>query len=149
MSDPIPLQTPGGFAPAFALGLDDGTGHLSLVSNARPLPVLPLGEMGTGTMPAPAPLTGETSVSALIGPFAPAPGRTIYLTLAGDWAGTVRLLRSIDDGATCHPLTLAGARWAHFTANACEPLWVESEEAATLWLDCTIAAGALAYRVAQ
>ena len=39
MSEPIPLQTPGGFAPAYASGYDDGSGHLALVSSATPLPV--------------------------------------------------------------------------------------------------------------
>ena len=111
MSDPIPLQTPAGFAPAFALGLDDGTGHLALVSDARPLPVMSLSASNSGPAAAPQPLAGETSVSVRVGPFAPAPGRTIVLTLSGEWEGTVRLLRSVDNGVTCHPLTLAGAPW--------------------------------------
>ncbi|WP_394269259.1 hypothetical protein [Qipengyuania sp.] len=149
MSDSIPLQTPAGFAPAFALGLDDGTGHLALVSDARPLPVMSLSASNSGPAAAPQPLAGETSVSVRVGPFAPAPGRTIVLTLSGEWEGTVRLLRSVDNGVTCHPLTLAGAPWGQYAANACEPVWTENEEAATLWLECSVTQGTLSYRVAQ
>ena len=155
MSDPIPLQTPGGFAPAFALGMDDGTGNLSLVSEARPLPVMAFGPAGAGAgtaagvIPVPSPIEGEAEGVMRAGPFVPAAGRTIMLTLAGDWDGTAALLRSVDDGDTVHPLTLAGAPWARFTGNACEPVWVEHEEGASLWLDCALTRGTLTYRVAQ
>lgn len=151
MSDPIPLHTPAGYAPTFALGLDDGTGHLSLVSAMRPLPVTAIdGSVASApAMPAPEPLEGETSASTIVGPFEPALGRAIYCTLAGEWTGTVKLLRSTDDGARKHGVTLAGAEWAVFSANVCEPVWEETEEAATLWLECTIAQGMLAYRVSQ
>ena len=149
MSDPIPLQTPAGFAPAFALGLDDGTGHLSLVSPARPLPVTAIGADMVSATPVPAPLEGETTQTMRVGPFEPVLGRPIYLTLAGDWSGSVRLRRSVDGGTQTHPVTLAGAEWAMFSTNACEPVWQETEEAATLWLDCEITQGTLAYRVAQ
>ncbi len=151
MSDPIPLHTPAGYAPTFALGLDDGTGHLSLVSAMRPLPVMAIDGSVTGpaVLPAPEPLEGETAATQIVGPFEPALGRPIYCTLAGTWEGSVRLLRSTDGGARKQGVTLAGAEWAVFTANACEPVWEETEEAATLWLECTITQGTLAYRVSQ
>jgi len=150
MSDPVPLHTPAGYAPAFALGLDDGTGHLSLISDGRPLPVTAIGGVTSATSaPAPEPLEGETAVTVIVGPFEPALGRTVYVTLSGDWAGTVRLLRSVDGGAGKHPVTLGGAEWGVFSGDACEPVWEETEEAATLWLECDVAQGTLAYRVAQ
>ena len=150
MSDPIPLQTPAGFAPAVAIGLDDGTGHLSLITPMRPLPVTAIdAATAANAMPKPDPLEGETATATLLGPFEPALGQPVYVTLSGEWTGTVRLLRSTDDGATTHGLTLAGAAWAVFSGNACEPVWQETEDAATLWLDCEITAGTLAYRVSQ
>ena len=150
MSDPIPLQTPAGYAPAVAIGLDDGTGHLALINAMRPLPVTAIdGAAAAVAMPKPDPLEGETSTPTLIGPFEPALGQPIFCTLLGEWIGTVRLLRSTDDGATSHGLTLGGAAWAVFSANACEPVWQETEEAATLWLDCDVTSGTLAYRVSQ
>jgi hypothetical protein len=71
------------------------------------------------------------------------------LQLSGTWTGTVKLLRSSDGGTTKLPLTLAGAAWGQFTANCCEPVWEESETAATLWLDVALTSGTLAYRLAQ
>lgn len=143
MSDPIPLQTPGGFAPVMALGVDDGTGHLAFVAADRPLPV------HTSRPAAPAALAGETSVTALVGPFAATAMASVFCTLSGDWEGSVAVKRSTDDGATLHPLTVAGAEWGRFTRNVCEPVWEEGEAGATLWLDCTITSGTLTYRLAQ
>ncbi|MBT8427685.1 MAG: hypothetical protein KJO02_06620 [Erythrobacter sp.] len=143
MSDPIPLQTPAGFATAFALGLDDGSGNLALVSDTRPLPVQ------TTPPAAPAALEGQASSDILAGPFAPSALSTIYCNLSGDWTGSVTVRRSTDAGSTLHPLTLAGGAWGIFTANACEPVWEESEAGATLWLDCKIASGTLSYRLSQ
>lgn len=143
MSEPIPLQTPGGFAPAFALGLDDGTGNLALVADSRPLPV-------QAAPPAvPAPLEGQATADLLAGPFAPAAMTPVFCSLAGAWEGSVTLKRSTDGGATLQPLTLAGSAWGVFHANACEPVWEESEEGASLWLDCRITSGTLTYRLSQ
>ncbi|MBX7539463.1 hypothetical protein [Qipengyuania sphaerica] len=143
MSHPIPLQTPGGFAPAYALGIDDGTGNLALVADSRPLPV-------QSALPAaPAPLEGWTGNDALVGPFTPASPAPVYCTLSGDWQGSVAVKRSTDGGTTLHPLTVAGDAWGAYSSNACEPVWEESESGATLWLDCRIASGTLTYRLAQ
>ena len=143
MSDPIPLQTPGGFAPAFAVGHDDGSGNLQTVARTRPLPV------HAAPPQVPEPLAGESASDILAGPFAPAALSPIFVTLAGNWHGTVTVKRSLDGGATLHPLTLAGAAWGQFASNACEPVWEEAETGATLWLDCRVTSGRLAYRLAQ
>jgi hypothetical protein len=44
---------------------------------------------------------------------------------------------------------MAGAGWALFTANCCEPVWEDSEAGAQLYLSVTLASGTLAYRVSQ
>ena len=143
MSTTIPLQAPAGFAPAFALGIDDGQGNLELVAQKSPLPVY---QAAPST---PAAHEGETTTDVLTGPFAPTVAAPVFITLSGDWSGTVQVMRSVDSGATLHPLTVAGTPWGNFAANACEPLWEEGEDGATLWLDCTIASGTLSYRLAQ
>ena len=143
MSDPIPLQTPGGYATAFALGLDDGSGNLALVADTRPLPV-------RASPPViPAALEGSTAADLLAGPFEPATMVAVYCSLSGDWEGSVTLKRSTDGGATLLPVTAGGGEWANFRANACEPVWEESEAGATLWLDCRITGGTLTYRLSQ
>ena len=143
MSDPIPLQAPGGFAPLAASGFDDGTGHLAPVSAASPLPVTAVASSTSE------PLDGTLTGSGLAGPFEPSGLDPVYCTLAGDFTGTVGVMRSLDGGATLHPLTAGGLRWAEFGGPACEPVWIESEQGASLWLDCTLASGTLAYRLAQ
>jgi hypothetical protein len=71
------------------------------------------------------------------------------LTLSGTWTGTVKLLRSVDGGTTRLPVTSAGLPYGAFTANACEPVWEESEAAALLYLDVTLASGTVTYRMGQ
>ncbi|MDG5747846.1 hypothetical protein P8Q88_06605 [Qipengyuania sp. XHP0207] len=142
-SEPIPIEAPGGFAPVLALGRDDGTGHLALVSPQAPLPVVASAPAATE------PLEGTTSVAMVAGPFEPAAFAPVYLTLTGDWKGEVRMLRSTDGGVTKAPVTLAGATWGLYTADVCEPVWQESEAGAQLWLDVAPISGTLAYRLAQ
>lgn len=143
MSDPIPLQTPGGFVPGVASGFDDGSGHFAFVAANRPLPV-------QSTPPsAPFALEGQSSADIVAGPFIPSALSPIFCTLAGDWQGRVMVKRSTDGGATLHPLTLAGGDWGSYTRNACEPVWEEAETGASLWLDCRVSSGTLAYRLAQ
>ncbi|MEZ5680674.1 MAG: hypothetical protein R3E14_05195 [Erythrobacter sp.] len=79
-----------------AIGQDDGSGCLSLVSNERPLPTVALAPA------APAPLEGSASAPMLAGPFTPAPLAPIYLTLSGAWQGSVQLMRSTADGTPAH-----------------------------------------------
>lgn len=143
MSDPIPLQTPGGFVPGMANGFDDGTGHFAFVGASRPLPVQ------STPPPVPEPLEGSSASDVLAGPFTPSPLSPVFCTLSGDWQGSVQIKRSTDGGATLHPLSLAGASWGRFARNVCEPVWEEAETGASLWLDCAITSGTLAYRLAQ
>jgi hypothetical protein len=71
------------------------------------------------------------------------------LTLSGTWAGTVKLLRSVDGGTTRLPVTAAGQPYGTFTGNICEPVWEESEAAALLYLDVILSSGSLSYRMGQ
>ena len=139
---PIPIQSPGGYAAPRALVFADANGDAQLASAAAPLPV----SFGN---PVATPLAGTSASSAMLGPFQPVLGRAVILSLAGTWAGTVKVLRSVDGGTTKLPLTAAGTGWGQFTANACEPVWEESEAAATLWLDAALTSGTLTYRLAQ
>lgn len=142
--DPHPISIPAGYAPAFAVGYSDGNGALSLARHDSPLPV----EMRFAAA-APVALTGSASASETVGPFHPVPGRPVILVLSGDWSGTVQLERSVDDGATRHPLTVAGSPWARFNGNACEAVWSESEAGVSLYLDASLESGTLEYRIAQ
>ncbi|WP_408586269.1 hypothetical protein [Novosphingobium sp.] len=139
---PTPIASPAGYATANAMAYADGDGNVAIVSGQQPLPVQK--KFATA-----APLAGSTSTTGVFGPFAPALDRSVMLTLSGTWAGTVKVVRSIDGGATRLPLTVAGSVWAQFTGNACEPVWDESESAATLYLDVTLTSGTLVYRLAQ
>lgn len=143
MPNPIPVAAPATYAPLNAIGFADAESALAPVSAERPLPVC------TTTIPAPAPLAATTAVTATAGPFVPSSDRPVVLTLSGTWTGTVRVLRSIDGGATRLPLTAAGQPWGIFTANCCEPVWQESASDAALYLDIALASGSLSYRVAQ
>lgn len=148
MSESIPIKTPGGFAPAFVLGQADAGGNLLLVSADNPLPVTG-GGGGATPAPAPPPLAGTTFTPLIAGPFDPVPGRAVYLQLAGEWQGRVRLLRSTDGGATKAPLTIGGTPWAVFTGPACEAVWEEGDAAARLYLDLQPTSGTISYRVSQ
>jgi hypothetical protein len=138
-----PIQSPAAYVPSRATAFADIDGTSLLVSASNPLPV------AIGAAPAGAPLAGTTNVTAILGPFQPVVGRAVVLSLGGTWTGTVKVKRSTDAGATKLPLTVAGTAWGEFTGNACEPVWEESEAAATLYLDVTLTSGSLAYRLAQ
>ena len=140
-----PVKTPGGFAPAIAIGQSDDTGNLALIDANNPLPV----RLSEGQGPAPDALVGSTSASGRAGPYLPRAGRAVYLQLSGQWAGEVRLVRSIDSGATVSALTVAGSPWAQFTGNVCEAVWEENEAGAELYLDIDLTSGTLDYRVSQ
>jgi hypothetical protein len=124
------------------MGYAGSNGYLAVVSDTAPLPVATLA-------PAPAAFAGEASASQVAGPFNPTVGRVIIVTLDGVWQGTVRLLRSTDDGATKVPLRVGGADWAEYTASGCEQAWTETEEGASFYLDIALQSGAVTYRVSQ
>jgi hypothetical protein len=148
-----PISLPAGYAPAFAIGYAAQDGQLAVVDDTKPLPVSfatsqPIPVVTSGG-PAPAPLAGQTAITTTAGPFAPASGRPVFVTLSGTWEGSVQVERSTNGGATRHPLTVAGLPWGGFTANACEPVWVENEAGVELYLAIEIASGTLDYRVSQ
>lgn len=137
-----PIQSPAGYVPSRAISFADVDGTALLASTAIPLPVT--------TSPAAATaLTGSTAASGMFGPFQPAAGRAIMLSLSGTWVGTVKLVRSTDGGTTKLPLTINAAAWASFTTNCCEAVWEESDSTARFYLDVTLTSGTLAYRLAQ
>ena len=138
-----PIKLPAGFAPAFAMGVADVDGNLSLIGSGKPLPVRP------ATPPPPPALSGSTSATTLAGPFAPVADLPVVVELSGEWTGTVGVSRSTDGGTSLHPLTAGGQRLWDFSANACEPVWIESQPGAELYLDIRLATGTLAYRVSQ
>lgn len=139
---PTPIQSPSGYAVSQAVAFADADGSARLVSIAAPLPVT----LGVQTT---APLAGSAVVSGAVGPYQPVIGRPVMLALSGSWSGTVRLLRSTDQGATRLPLTAAGSPWGQFTANCCEAVWQEADATAQLYLDIALASGSLTYRLAQ
>ena len=138
-----PLKTPAGYVPQMAVAFANTSGEAEIVSASNPIPVQ------AQPFAAAAALAGSANASNLVGPFQPRAGRAIVLALSGTWTGTVRLLRSTDGGATKLPVTAAGLPYGVFTANVCEPVWEESEEAALLYLDLTLSSGALTYRLGQ
>lgn len=137
-----PIQSPASYVPSRGIAFADVDSTALLVSTATPLPV-------TTSPAAVTPLTGSTAATAVLGPFQPAAGRAIMLSLSGSWVGAVKLVRSTDGGVTKLPLTINGAAWAQFTANCCEAVWEESDSTARLYLDVTLISGTLAYRLAQ
>ncbi len=150
MTNEIPVKTPGGFAPAMALGQTDANGNIVLIGPDNPLPVSgATGGGGASITPAPAALEGNASADTLAGPFDPASNRPVYVQLSGTWEGAVTLKRSTDGGATLLPLTIAGGAWGVFSANVCEPVWEENEAGAALYLDIALTSGTLTYRVSQ
>lgn len=137
-----PIQSPAGYVPSRGVAFADVDSTALLVSAAVPLPVT--------TSPAAATaLAGSTAVTAVLGPFQPAAGRAIMLSLSGTWAGTIKLIRSTDGGTTKLPLTINGTAWAQFTTNCCEAVWDESDAIARFYLDITLTSGTVAYRLAQ
>lgn len=137
-----PIQTPSTYVASHAAAFADTDGTAVVVSATSPLPV-------SFGQPAATPLAGSATATGVQGPYSPAPGRAVILSLAGTWTGTVKLVRSTDGGTTRQPLTAGGLVWGQYTANCCEAVWEESDAAATLYLDVTLASGTLNYRLAQ
>ena len=139
----LPLLSPARYAPPFAVSFANAAGDSDVVSAANPLPV------ATAPASAPAALAGSVSATGVIGPFQPVAGRPVMLSLAGTWAGQVKVLRSTDGGATKLPLTALGQAYGTYAANICEPVWEEGEVGASLYLDVTLSSGAISYRMGQ
>ena len=144
MPQPNEILAPGGFVPQQAVVFARQDGTPTPVDPAHPLPVAaPASRAAAST-----PLSGTASASTVAGPFVPDLGREVVLTLSGSFSGTVTLMRSVNGGASMLPATLAGRPLA-WTAAINEIVWLETEAAATLYLQITLSTGTLAYRVAQ
>ncbi|MEE2916317.1 MAG: hypothetical protein VYB32_04500 [Pseudomonadota bacterium] len=140
------IEAPAGFVPALGVSFGAiGTGATP-VDPDHPLPVTAVAWQGAATT---APVAGTASAATLAGPFAPARGRPIWLTLMGSWTGTVKLLRSTDGGTTRLPMTIGGSGWGSFQGNCNEPVAEESVAGATYYLDIAVTSGTLSYRVTQ
>ena len=139
----IPLLSPARFAPPFAMSFANPVGDIDVVSATNPIPV------ASAPLAAATALAGSIAATGVRGPFQPVLGRSVMLSLAGTWVGTVRLLRSVDGGTTKLPLTAMGQTYGSYTANICEPVWEEGEVGATLYLDVTLSSGSLTYRMGQ
>ncbi len=138
------IEIPAGSVPQYALAFGAVDAPAVAVHAGNPLPVTAVrGAAGVAA------LAGEMVASGEAGPFVPELDRPIRVTLTGSWSGAVSLLRSTDGGATRLPLTLGGALWGRFTANANEAVAEESEAGASYYLAASLAGGTLAYRVAQ
>lgn len=138
-----PIETPAGFAPAFACGYADAAGRLETVGAASPLPVAVF--RGASAVP----LEGIATQSGIVGPFAPNGESPVTLALSGEWTGQVALRRSTDGGATLHALRVAGRAWGEFAGNGVEQVWSENDAQASFWLDIALQSGTCAYRVSQ
>jgi len=138
-----PINAPAGFAPEIAIAYAAADGSAQLVTPAAPLPIVQIPFVPV------APLAGFAATGGQAGPFKAQPGRPVILTLSGTWTGQVSLLRSTNNGTTKLALTAMGQPYGVFVANACEPVWEESEADAALYLDLAIASGTLSYRLGQ
>ena len=141
---PQPIVLPAGYVTEQAIAFGNADGTANLVSADDPLPIRAI--VGPA---ASAPLAGTAVSSTIAGPFAPDPGRPIWLTLSGTWSGRAQLLRSTDGGATALPITVAGQVWGSYTANCNEAAAEETVAGASYYLSVTLASGTLAYQVQQ
>ena len=139
-----PIQSPSAYSVSRAVAFADVDGSALLVSLTTPLPVTAMASTSSPTA-----LAGTASASGVQGPFVPAIGRAAILSLQGTWTGTVKVLRSTDNGTTKLSLTVAGSAWGQFTGNCCEAVWDESDATAKLYLDIVLSAGSVTYRLAQ
>ncbi|MXO64153.1 hypothetical protein [Altericroceibacterium endophyticum] len=144
MTEKPHIETRGRFVPQMALAIGQAGESALSVHAGNPLPVqqyLPPA--------ASEPLTGTAATDAVLGPFYPAMGRSIWLTLSGDWTGKVTVLRSADGGITQLPLTIGGAQWASFSDNVQEAIGEESVAGAGWYLAVTLSSGSVDYEVRQ
>ena len=143
MTAKYPISPPASYVTPTAIGFADSAGDLALVGDDLPLPVTARRDA------APAPLAGQTSLTAVIGPFVPLSDAPVHLELRGVWSGQVALQRSTDGGTTRSGVTAGGMPWATFSGNASEIVWQEGEQGASLYLDIALTSGTVSYRVSQ
>lgn len=139
-----PVTSPAAFVPETAISFGERDMPATPVSAQSPLPVAQ--RMTAASV---APLTGSTTISAISAAFTPDLGRPIWITLSGTWTGTVTVRRSVDDGVTRLPLTVAESPWGVFTANAQEAVGEESVAGARWYVDVALTSGSVDYRMEQ
>ena len=138
-----PIDAPGGFVPAVAVTFESPDGNARAVSSDAPLPTVTIRASATSE-----PLQGTASSSETVGPFLQVAGREVVLSLDGTWTGRIALMRSTDGGASLLPATLGGEPLG-WQQNINEIVWLDPEEAASLYLEIELESGSVAYRVAQ
>ena len=138
------VSNPARSIPPAALAFGARNADATFVDAAHPLPVAEVLLAAGSTA-----LAGSASETGVLGPFAPVLGRSLWLTLAGTWSGSVQVRRSADGGTTKHALTAGGEAWGAFTSNACEQVSLPTEAGETYYLDVTLVSGALTYRLSQ
>ncbi|MEP9403994.1 hypothetical protein [Sphingomonas sp. VNH70] len=141
------VHAPAGYVPAVGLAFGAANSPATAVATDNPLPV--------STVPAQhaaasVPLAGVAAATGVVGPFVPQLGRPIWLALSGNWSGSIRLLRGGSAGAVPLPLTYGdGSTRAPWTTNLLSPVAEESVAGAQWFLDITLAAGSVTYRMEQ
>jgi hypothetical protein len=147
MHERIPISSPGKYISPTAVGFSTGRGDFAIVTPDAPLPVT-IASSASKEAP-PKPLMGEATASTIVGPFVPTSDTPMHLQISGAWKGTVVLERSVDGGKTRQGVTAGGLPWARFSGNVNEPVWQESGNDASLWLNITLDSGKLSYRLSQ
>jgi len=144
MSTPL-VEAPGNFTPQVALAFGSLNEAATPIGPANPLPTH--ARLGAADS---SPIAGSTSVSTLLGPFAPELGRLIWVTLSGTWTGSVQLLRSVDGGATRLPVTYGdGTVKGIYSGNVNAAVAEETVDGTIWYLDATLGSGTLNYRLEQ
>ncbi len=95
------------------------------------------------------PVTGSTTSSTTMGPFAPQLGRDLAVTVTCTGTCTAQLLSSIDGGVTKLPLTVGGLAWATWTGPVNEVATTPTVAGTTYYLSLTASGGTTTGRMAQ
>jgi hypothetical protein len=141
----VQVGAPGGFVPQIALTLGARDGTAVAIDPSNPLPTRAMA-MAAGSVP----IAGVMTDSGIVGPFMPDLMRAIIVTLAGEWTGTVSVLRSSDGGATRQPLTFVdGSAKGVWSGNVNTAIGEESVAGARYYLQFARTSGTLSFRVEQ
>lgn len=140
-----PADAPAGFVPIQALAVPDAQGTMQLLAAAHPLPVEVISASAGGTTVSGTAGTGNS----LSVPFEAEPGLPVWLTLSGNWIGTVVCERSDDGGVTWNRLTAGGRQLPGFAAAAHEAVLCEARGGIAIRLNFNLISGTAAYRVSQ
>lgn len=83
-------------------------------------------------------------------PFIPQLGRDMYITLSGNFSGTVQVQRSTDNGVTWNNITVAGGQpWGRYTGACDEIVETPTDGASRYRLNIVLSSGTVVYRLAQ